>query len=274
MEPAINRESRVAEVASWVTLVASFVLSFTTWWALGGVGGYDVQLASGYTIYLSWALALCVDGYIVTALVTWLSPVSERVAKFARWNMYGAAGIGVVAQSAFHAASVWDATHTGWKATLAGGVGALPPLFAALSVHLRVMVMHATRQQPTPVVEVPTPHVPAEQAPAAVSTPAPHPVVSTPPRPLPIPPAGRPVPAPAPVRTPSARKPKTPRAELTPELLAKVRAWRVERMQEGLPVGRRPMAEDPELNISDGLARKVLHALAGEIHQLRATGTE
>ncbi len=97
---------------------------------------------------LAFALALCVDGYIVCALVTWLSPVSERVARFARWNMYAAAGIGVLAQSAYHGASVYAATHTIWRAVLATVVGALPLLFSALSVHLRGLVRHATVPAP------------------------------------------------------------------------------------------------------------------------------
>lgn len=79
-------------------------------------------------------MPIAVDGYVVVALVLWMSPVPGRVARFARINTYAAAGIGVLAQAAYHAFSVWSAQPAGdrgaWRAVLAAVVGALPPAVA------------------------------------------------------------------------------------------------------------------------------------------------
>lgn len=125
-----THEPEVAVIASWICIVASFVLSFITWVALGDIAGYGL---------LRFVMPLVVDSYIVCCIVTWLSPVSERVAKFAFWNMYISAGIGVVAQSAYHCASVWESGHVAWKALLALLLGAIPPAFAFAGVHIRGM---------------------------------------------------------------------------------------------------------------------------------------
>lgn len=127
------------------------------------------------------------------------------------------------------------------------------------------------------------------ETPAPAAVPAPTPVVAAPPPSLPAPPSAPPAvsipPAGGAGSLPdwvttwagSVQEPKTehskrpPRTLVTPELLAKVRAWRAKRMAEGLPVGRRSMT-DPEsgLALSDGLARKVQAELNTEPH-LRAT---
>jgi hypothetical protein len=163
--------------------------------------------------------------------------------------------------------------YTGWA--LLGGHyfmallhAFLPVLLIALTeygqdVLLKLAALANDQSAPTPAVE-------PEPSPTPVMPPA---------APLPVPPVTYPVVTPKqpePVReddaapAPVPRRSGTPRTEVTPELLAQVRAWRSKRMQDGLPVGRRPVSE--ELGLSDGLARKVLHALAGEPH-LRATGT-
>ncbi|MGH3780888.1 MAG: hypothetical protein ACRDRO_09735, partial [Pseudonocardiaceae bacterium] len=73
----VTQESQVAVIASWVCIVASFILSAITWVALGDIGGYGV---------LRFVMPAVVDSYIVCCIVTWLAPVSERVARFAFWN--------------------------------------------------------------------------------------------------------------------------------------------------------------------------------------------
>jgi hypothetical protein len=165
-----TRESRLGITASWVSLLGSFVLSFATWVALGQLTGYGK---------LAFCLALCVDGYIVSALVTWMAPVSDKIATVAKVNTWIAAVIGVTAQSAYHGLTIWTQTESHWRAVLATAVGALPPLGAAGSVHMRAMVRRNSLQLAAPGVQdagagVETPHpTPAEPtvpAPVSMST--------------------------------------------------------------------------------------------------------
>jgi hypothetical protein len=165
-----TRESRLGITASWVSLLGSFVLSFATWVALGQLTGYGT---------LAFCLALCVDGYIVSALVTWMAPVSDKIATVAKVNTWIAAVIGVTAQSAYHGLTIWTQTESHWRAVLATAVGALPPLGAAGSVHMRAMVRRNSLQLAVPGVQdagagVETPHPTPEEstvpAPASMST--------------------------------------------------------------------------------------------------------
>jgi hypothetical protein len=166
-----TRESRLGITASWVSLLGSFVLSFATWVALGELTGYGT---------LAFCLALCVDGYIVSALVTWMAPVSDKIATVAKVNTWIAAVIGVTAQSAYHGLTIWTQTGTAWRAVLATAVGALPPLGAAGSVHMRAMVRRNSLQLATPKVQEvmktgvetphPTPAEPTVPAPVSMST--------------------------------------------------------------------------------------------------------
>lgn len=110
---ARNGEPRLAAGASWAVLGASFGLSAATWIALADLAGFTGSLplpATTVRAHLSWLMPLAVDGYVVVALVLWMSPVPARVAAFARTNTYAAAGVGVAAQAAYHALSAWSAT--------------------------------------------------------------------------------------------------------------------------------------------------------------------
>lgn len=130
-----TKESPVGVIASWSALCASFVLSFATWVALAEMAGFEGRL--------SWFMAVAVDGYIVSALVAWMAPVSEEIARFAKVNTYAGAAVGVIAQSAYHGLSA-DTSGGQWVPYLAAVVGALPPLAAGLSVHLRALVRRAS----------------------------------------------------------------------------------------------------------------------------------
>jgi hypothetical protein len=122
-------------------LGASFGLSAATWVALGILAGFDGSVTLfGLTLRLAWLLPIAVDGYVVVALVLWMSPVPARVARFARTNTYAAAGVGVLAQSAYHALTVLAATGAAWRCVLAAVVGALPPAVTALAVHMRALI--------------------------------------------------------------------------------------------------------------------------------------
>src|SRR5690348_11244415 len=102
-------EPKLAAFASWAVLFASFGLSASTWIALARTAGFTDRLgvASPFGVRvvfaLAWLMPIAIDGYVVTALVLWTAPVPVKVAAFARTNTYAAAGVGVVAQSAYHA---------------------------------------------------------------------------------------------------------------------------------------------------------------------------
>lgn len=140
--PARAGEPRLSALASWAVLAASFGLSASTWIALADLAGFTDTVAG---FRLAWLMPVAVDGYVVVALVLWMSPVPAAVARFARANTYAAASIGVTAQSAFHAFEIHDETGIWWRTLLAAVVGALPPAGAALSVHMRALIKRESR---------------------------------------------------------------------------------------------------------------------------------
>jgi hypothetical protein len=157
-----QREHPVMLYASWAALLGSFVLSAATWIIIGDVAGFNIVVGT-WTLYFALGLPLVVDAYIVCALVAWVHPTSARVERFAKWNAYGSAAIGWLAQAVYHGASVWAATQTEWKALLAFVVGGLPPAAAFLGVHLRAMSRRdlmststaTTDTAPSPPLEAP-----------------------------------------------------------------------------------------------------------------------
>jgi hypothetical protein len=187
-------EPRLAAVASWAVLVASFALSASTWIAMAVLAGFtDTATLPVFdvTLRVAWLMPVAVDGYVVVALVLWMSPVPASVAEFAKKNTYGAAGIGIVAQSAYHLLSTLSATDQAWRVVLAATVGALPPAVAALAVHMRALIRRETDRTttgsatttvsapavPDTAVRVPVPTLPAVSAPPA-STPGSSPASS------------------------------------------------------------------------------------------------
>lgn len=208
----------------WAVILASFGMSATTWIALAVLAGFTehATLAVPFRgdvlhipLHLSWLMPIVVDGYVVVALLTWMAPVPPDVAKFAQQNTYGAAGLGTVTQSAFHAWLGWQLS--GGKviaALLAAVIGTLAPAAAAGVIHLRTIVLrravsvhatHATHTTLVPqVVALPAalalPSGTARVAPAAALPPAPK--------------------APVPPRVPRARKVQAPPALDAPDELA------------------------------------------------------
>jgi hypothetical protein len=137
------QESTAGRVAAWAALTASFGLSFATWMALAVLAGFDQRVTVpvfGWRVAVAVLMPVAVDGYVVTALALWMADVPDDIASFARQNTYAAAATGVAAQAAYHGANIWSATDSPWQATLATIVGAIPPLFAALSVHMRAKI--------------------------------------------------------------------------------------------------------------------------------------
>jgi hypothetical protein len=245
-------EPRLASVASWAVLAASFGLSATTWIALAELAGFTATLTvGGVTLRLAWLMPVAVDGYVVVALVLWMSTVPAHIAQFARKNTYGAAGIGILAQSAYHLLHTATTTGEAWRVVLAAIVGALPPAVAALAVHMRALIRRessnnsstaaapaplsvpdpaparspiADRPAPTPPAPVndDAPEVPTS-APELVSAPAPEPVVPRPAVPSPAELASRITqsrptsPATRPASVPERRKPSPrPRTNRSP----------------------------------------------------------
>src|SRR5947208_12971026 len=128
-------EPRLASVASWAVLTASFGLSASTWIALARLAGFTNTLSVpgfGVRLAMAWLMPIAVDGYVVVALVLWMAPVPSKVARFAKRNTYGAAGIGIAAQSAYHLLFTLSTTNQLWRVILAAVVAPLPPAVAAL----------------------------------------------------------------------------------------------------------------------------------------------
>ena len=186
--PTRSGEPRLAAIASWAVLAASFGLSAATWIALAQLAGFTDTLhlpVLDVTVGLAWLMPIAVDGYVVVALVLWMAPVPARVAHFAKVNTYAAAAIGVAAQSAYHALTVWSAQpadhREAWRAVLAAIVGALPPAVAGLAVHMRALIRRESQttrppaapaeQPPAPVVAPVEQPAPTVEQPAAVAVP-------------------------------------------------------------------------------------------------------
>jgi hypothetical protein len=118
---------QISLAACLLAILASFVLSFSTWLALGVLAGFGA---------LAVALPFCVDGYVITALTTWLLPgTSDHVARLARANLYGIGAASVISQASYHGWLIGSASPG--AAALAVAVGALPPAVAVAAVHLR-----------------------------------------------------------------------------------------------------------------------------------------
>ncbi|MEV0723291.1 hypothetical protein AB0I37_11010 [Micromonospora purpureochromogenes] len=224
LRPAAG-EPRLASIASWAVLAASFGLSASTWIALAELAGFTARITipgTSVSLALAWLMPIAVDGYVVVALVLWMAPVPARVAAFAKKNTYGAAGIGIAAQSAYHLLQTNANTDETWRVAMAAIVGALPPAVAGLAVHMRALI----RRESGRTLTAATGTAPASPAPAETPTltvpavPAPTPVRPELPIVRAIDPA---VPAPTPARpevpTPAqvATRITAPRPAPTPE---------------------------------------------------------
>jgi hypothetical protein len=214
-------EPRLASIASWAVLAASFGLSASTWIALGVLAGFTSTITvKGITLFrLAWLMPIAVDGYVVVALVLWMAPVPARVAAFAKKNTYLAAGTGIAAQSAYHLLFTLSTTNQWWRVILAALVGALPPTVAGLAVHMRALIRREsgtrhTNPDPSTVDTAAVPAAvprPAPAAPSTTDTPPSVPTQPTEPVPTPAQVAARITqPRPAPV-TPAAAPDHTAR---------------------------------------------------------------
>lgn len=231
----------VSTAACWLAILASFVLSFSTWLALGQLAGFGV---------LAVALPFCVDGYVVTALTTWLTPgLSEKLARFARANLYAVGAGSVLAQASYHAASVLGQAQ--WKLPLAFAVGGFPPAIATLAVHIRARAVRELAQQPEPTSQLEPATAPtAAQVDRTVSPALSAPLASLRPATTALDPSPQPVTAaatasPAPVATP----PAAPRP-------ARLAAPRPAEEQSGSgPRTKRPTVDDVRPLVAAGLGR-------------------
>jgi hypothetical protein len=231
-------EPRLAAIASWAVLVASFALSASTWIAMAVLAGFTDTATLpviGVTLHVSWLMPVAVDGYVVVALVLWMSPVPVSVAGFAKKNTYGAAGIGIVAQSAYHLLFTLSATDQIWRVALAAIVGALPPAVAALAVHMRALIRRETSTTVSGAAPSNTANlntatvntVPTHTPPAPTISPAPALKATAAPNTIqpadlttPEPPAVREVPTPADVATRITSPTTSPARPVTPSRTA------------------------------------------------------
>ncbi|MGK5445415.1 hypothetical protein ACSNN7_26810, partial [Micromonospora sp. URMC 105] len=172
LRPAAG-EPRLASIASWAVLAASFGLSASTWIALAELAGFTARITlpgTSVSLALAWLMPIAVDGYVVVALVLWMAPVPARVAAFAKRNTYGAAGIGIAAQSAYHLLQTNANTDETWRVAMAAIVGALPPAVAGLAVHMRALIRRESGR--TPAAATGTVPAPAETPTPTVTVPA------------------------------------------------------------------------------------------------------
>lgn len=175
-------EPRLASLASWAVLTASFGLSASTWIALAVLAGFTAHLSvAGLTLRMAWLMPIAVDGYVVVALVLWMAPVPAKVAAFAKKNTYLAATIGIAAQSAYHLLFTLSTTTELWRVVLAAVVGALPPAVAALAVHMRALIRRestttttsaVTATRPAATQPQPSTHTTTDTEPASPAAPA------------------------------------------------------------------------------------------------------
>ena len=226
-------EPQLASIASWAVLAASFALSASTWIAMAVLAGFTSTATLpviDVTLRVAWLMPVAIDGYVVVALVLWMSDVPATVAEFAKKNTYGAAGIGIAAQSAYHLLATQSETNQLWRVVLAAIVGALPPAVAALAVHMRALIRRGTdRTQVTTSgtapadkpVRTPT-HVSVPAVPDPVQVAAPTlPTVATPSITAPRP--ADPKPSTTPAATPeSATAPRTEPAPTPADVAARV----------------------------------------------------
>ncbi|MDH6466225.1 outer membrane biosynthesis protein TonB [Micromonospora sp. A200] len=220
-------EPRLASIASWAVLAASFGLSASTWIALAELAGFTARITipgTSVSLALAWLMPIAVDGYVVVALVLWMAPVPARVAAFAKKNTYGAAGIGIAAQSAYHLLQTNANTDETWRVAMAAIVGALPPAVAGLAVHMRALIRRESGRTLTAATgTAPASPAPAETPTSTVTLPAvPAPTPVRPELPI-VPPIEPAEPAPTPARpevpTPAqvATRITAPRPAPTPE---------------------------------------------------------
>ncbi|WP_225853243.1 hypothetical protein [Micromonospora sp. AMSO1212t] len=194
----------MASIASWAVLAASFGLSASTWIALAELAGFTARISipgTSVSLALAWLMPIAVDGYVVVALVLWMAPVPARVAAFAKKNTYGAAGIGIAAQSAYHLLQTNANTDETWRVAMAAIVGALPPAVAGLAVHMRALIRRESGRTSTAATGIaPTFSAPAETPTPTMTIPAvPAPTPGRPELPI-IPTTDTAEPAPTPAR--------------------------------------------------------------------------
>jgi hypothetical protein len=278
-------EPRLASVASWAVLAASFGLSATTWVALAELAGFTARLTvADVTLRLAWLMPVAVDGYVVVALVLWMAPVPPRVAAFAKRNTYGAAGIGIAAQSAYHLLHTASITTELWRVVLAAIVGALPPAVAALAVHMRALIRRESGTTATPdttPVPVPSPTMAPDNPPPSTidSRPVPAPITAdtdnapssvdptTPATPEPAT-----VPAPAvPVAVEPIPTPATVAARITPNRTTSTRTDPVPLPREAAATTRKPQPRKPATTTASSLAPSTTDTPVNESDRAQAT---
>jgi hypothetical protein len=171
------RDPWLAGLLVWLVLCASFGLSAATWVDLGVLAGFTGSVTVPVvraTMHLAWLMPIAIDGYVVVSLVTWMSDVPAGVAAFARKNTYAAAAVGVLAQSSYHALTIWTDTSVLWRVVLAAVVGALPPAVAGLSVHMRALIRRESgRTVAKPMTDAGPDNPPVAPAPVVAVTPEP-----------------------------------------------------------------------------------------------------
>lgn len=128
--------------------VAAAVLSFDTINSLAEAAGFSASHAfrivgtgAHLTLRISWLVPVAVDAFGLLATMAWLTPTfTAEIREYARWIAIADIALSAVLNAMYHGmkAAGWDISAC-WPVVI--GVGAIPPVFVALALHLGSMVM-------------------------------------------------------------------------------------------------------------------------------------
>jgi hypothetical protein len=255
-----NGEPWLGLFGSWAVLAASFALSADTWILLAQLAGFTRKLSipdTDVVASIAWLMPICVDGYVVVALTLWMSPVPARVARFAKYNTYIAAGIGIASQAIYHLLTAMATATQDWQIVLAAIVGAFPPALAGLSIHMRALIRREsnrtgnepTTPAPSRVAGLISTITQVRQAMAVpVTAPTTVPAPTTSPVPTAIPSSADRTPAKAAVAGRSAVEPIPTPAEVAERITSRLAEPRPNRNTASVPAQRvtRPRTNTPK----------------------------
>lgn len=126
--------------------VAAAVLSFSTINSLAQAAGFTAAWTAALgevhlTVRISWLLPVAVDAFGLLATMAWLTPTfGDAIRVYARRIAIADIALSAVLNALYHGmkAAKWDVAQC-WPVVI--GVGAIPPVFVALALHLGSMVM-------------------------------------------------------------------------------------------------------------------------------------
>lgn len=154
--------------------VAAAVLSFDTINSFAEAAGFTAAATIAFidahlTLRISWLVPIAVDAFGLLATMAWLTPsFTPAIRGYARRIAVADIILSAILNALFHGmtAAGWDIAAC-WPVVI--GVGAIPPVFVALALHLGSMVMD---ERAAPRVATSAPSTGTAATAAAGTTPA------------------------------------------------------------------------------------------------------